>query len=479
MKTRFRTFRLRSESLTLCLSIVLAIVLVTCAGTPAKPNIVFILVDDLGWKDVGFMGSQYYETPNIDRLARDGMTFTSAYANAPNCAPTRASLMTGLYTPRHGIYTVGSAERGKSQHRVLIPIRNTTVLDTSFVTLAEILKRDGYVTAHIGKWHLGSGPESGPEQQGFDLNIAGNQSGHPRSYFSPYRNPELADGQDGEYLTDRLTDEALKFIAANRRKPFFLYLPHYAVHTPIAAKPEIVAKFADKPGSNQQSDPAYAAMIASTDAGVGRIMNRLAELDLTDNTVIIFFSDNGGHGNYTSMHPLRGSKGMLYEGGIREPMIVAWPGRIRAGSLCHTPVIGLDFFPTVIELAGIVKPHRLTLDGESLMPLLLEQGSLQRQALFWHFPAYLEAYNRNQGTWRMTPAGAIRHGDWKLIEFFEDGRLELYNLENDIGESEDISQSYPEKTKSLYQELVSWRQRVQAPVPTVANPDYRSREASP
>lgn len=456
-----------------------------------RPNIVFILIDDMGWKDVGFMGSEYYETPNIDRLAGQGMVFTNAYANAPNCAPTRACLISGQYTPRHGVYTVGTSERGPANLRKLIPIPNTTTLSSDVVTIAEALKPAGYVSASMGKWHLGNDPEHGPKAQGFDVNVAGNQAGSPRSYFSPYRNKNLKDGPKGEYLTDRLTDEALEFIEANREKPFFLYLPHYAVHTPLQAKRAMIEKYKRKGGSGGQSNPTYAAMIESTDQGFGRIMHKLDERNLTDNTVVIFFSDNGGVGGYralgieggeiTSNAPLRGGKGMLYEGGIREPMIVRWPREVKAGSACDVPVIGIDFYPTLLEMAGIQRKSGLSsegapaLDGESLMPLLKQAGTLKRDAIFWHFPAYLQG---GRGTWRTTPAGAIRQGDFKLIEFFEDNRLELYNLKDDIGEKRNLAEVMPGKARQLHQRLIEWRKSVNAPVPTELNPDYDPKATS-
>jgi len=440
------------------------------AGRPRKCNILFILIDDLGWRDVGFMGSRYYETPDLDRLAAQGMVFTRAYANAPNCAPTRACLMSGQYTPRHGIYTVGSSARGNSRYRKLIPVKNTTTLDANVVTLAEALKPAGYVCASMGKWHLGGADETKPTGQGFDVNVGGNAAGHPRSYFSPYRNRDLPDGPKGEYLTDRLTDEALKFIEANRDRPFFLYLPHYAVHTPIQAKAEMIAKYKAKKPDGGQKNPAYAAMIESTDQGVGRIMAKLDELKLADETVVVFFSDNGGHGQVTSMAPLRGSKGMLYEGGIREPMIVRWPGKVAAGSRCETAVIGVDFYPTFLEIAGAPVPKGKVLDGESLVGLMTRGKPLKRKAIFWHFPCYLQAYG--PGRWRTTPAGAVQQGDFKLLEFFEDGRLELYNLKEDIGESQDLAAKMPDKTQELHALLKAWRKRLGAPVPTQRNPDY-------
>ncbi|UCE47559.1 MAG: sulfatase, partial [Phycisphaerales bacterium] len=265
------------------------------AGRPSRrrPNIIFVLIDDMGWRDLGCYGSEYYETPNIDRLAAKGMQFSAAYTSGPNCAPTRASLMSGQYTPRHGIITVGNSDRGAPHLRKLIPQENKTVLDSAITTIAEAIKPAGYVSASMGKWHLGNDPGHGPIGQGFDVNVGGYEAGSPRSYFSPYKNPQLKDGPKGEYLPDRLTDEALKFIEANRDKPFFLYLPHYAVHTPIRAKKQMIAKYKAKRASNGQGNPTYAAMIESTDQGVGRIMAKLDELGLTDDTIVIFSSDNG------------------------------------------------------------------------------------------------------------------------------------------------------------------------------------------
>ena len=440
--------------------------------TEPKPNVIFLLIDDMGFKDVGFMGSKFYETPNIDKLASEGMVFTNAYANAPNCAPTRACIMSGQYTPRHGVYTVGNSDRGPAHLRKLIPVKNKTVLDPGTVTIAESLKKSGYTSISIGKWHLGMDPDSGPIAQGFDRNIAGNHRGSPPSYFSPYKNPDIQDGPKGEYLTDRLTDEAIKFIEDNKGGPFFLYLPYYAVHMPIRGKKELIKKYEKKTPHNGQGNPKYAAMVDSTDQGIGRIMDKLNELKLAENTVVIFFSDNGGHAKVTSMKPLRGSKGMLYEGGIREPMIVRWPKKIKPGAVCDTAVIGTDFYPTLLEITGSDKPHAQPLDGKSIMPLLTQTGSFKRDAIFWHFPAYLQRYSTSQGAFRTTPASAIRKGDYKLIEFFEDGKLELYNLKEDISESNDLSKKLPAKTKELHADLVSWRKTINAPVPTEKNPLY-------
>jgi arylsulfatase A-like enzyme len=388
--------------------------------------------------------------------------------------------MSGQYTPRHGIITVGNSDRGAPHLRRLIPQENKTVLDSAITTIAEAIMPAGYVSASMGKWHLGNDPGHGPIGQGFDVNAGGYEAGSPRSYFSPYKNPELKDGPKGEYLTDRLTDEALRFIEANRNRPFFLYLPHYAVHTPIRAKREMIAKYKEKRASNGQGNPTYAAMIESTDQGVGRIMAKLDELGLTDNTIVIFSSDNGGVGGYralgikggeiTSNAPLRGGKGMLYEGGIRVPLLVRWPGIVRPASRCDAPVVTVDFYPTLLEMAGAARPAGQVLDGASFLPLLRGSGDLGRDAIFWHFPAYLQG---SGGTWRTTPAGAIRKGKWKLIEFFEDGRVELYDIVRDISEKNDLAEKMPEKAKELHELLKNWRKSVNAKVPTQLNPKYR------
>ena len=443
-----------------------------CLNVPRKdqhkgplPNIVFILIDDLGWKDAGFMGSRYYETPNIDKLAREGMVFTNAYANAPNCAPTRACLMSGQYSPRHGVYTVAPPERGPAELRKLIPSPNKTELEPGNVIIAETLKSVGYTSACIGKWHLGNKiNHSDPVSQGFDVEFHRTHRTHRRGHFSP----------TGEYLTDRLTDEAIGFIEVNKNNPFFLYLSHYAVHTPIQAKQDLTEKYKKKQSTTEHNNPKYAAMIQSVDEGVGRIMSKLDESGLADNTIVIFFSDNGGFGRVTSMSPLRGMKGTLYEGGIRVPMIVRFTGKVKPGSKCNVPVIGIDFYPTLLELTGASPPAGQILDGESLMPLIEQSGTIKRQSLFWHFPAYLEAYRggKSKGPWRTTPVGVVRQGNWKLMEFFEDGRLELYNLKDDIGERNNLVEKMPAKAEELYQIMVNWRKRVKAPVPTEKNPLY-------
>ncbi|MBN2414847.1 sulfatase [bacterium] len=454
-----------------------------CSGRgPVRraPNIVFILVDDMGWRDAGFMGSRFYETPHMDRLASEGVVFSDAYASAPNCAPSRASLLTGLYTPRHGIYTVAPSARGLSRHRGLIPVETKSVLDPSFTTIAEVLRENGYTTASMGKWHLGDDPASGPVSQGFDVHIGGYHGGHPASYFSPYGNPALEDGPDGEYLTDRLTREAVRFITENRNRPFFLYLPHYAVHTPLQAKEPMISKYEHKTAENGQQNPTYAAMVESTDQGVGEILRTLDDLNLTGKTIVILFSDNGGLKSVTDNSPLRGGKGMLYEGGIRVPMVMRCPGRIPAGRRCSCPVTGVDFFPTILELAGVHPTAAGNRDGESLVELVSGSQRLNRNGIYWHFPAYLEGNPRNGAgvrdpLFRTRPAGAVRSGGWKLIEFFEDGAVELYNLENDLGETRDLSETCPAKAAELHRLLQDWRKRTNAPVPAVPNPEYRDR----
>lgn len=442
------------------------------SSLPDRPNIVFFLIDDLGWSDPGFMGSDFYETPHIDRLARNSLVFTDAYACAPNCAPSRACLMTGLYTPRHGIYTVGDPRRGNHRARRLEPVENTTVLADSFVTIAEALGKNGYSSASIGKWHLG--PD--PRRQGFDVNIAGREWGSPSGggYHSPFRYPNLISGEPGRYLTDALTQAACEFIENSRSGPFFLYLTHYAVHTPIQAKDELVNRYQKKNTGRHHHNARYAAMLESVDDSVGTVLRKLDESGLRDSTIVIFYSDNGGYGGATSNYPLRGAKGMLYEGGIREPLIVQVPGVTRPGTRCGEPVTGVDFFPTILELTHTSLSADQSLDGESFASLLSDpSGTLEREAIFWHFPCYLQGKgDPHGGPFRTTPAGAVRKGDWKLIEWFETGRTELYNLADDLGESRDLSQTEPARLRELQTVLNQWRQEVRAPIPAQPNPRF-------
>jgi len=448
------------------------------SAAPAKgatmttpPSFLFIFIDDMGWGDVGFNGGKFYQTPNIDRLAKQGTVFTSAYANAPNCAPSRACLMSGQYTPRHGVYTVGSSTRGKARRRKLIPIKNKVMLDPNIVTIAEALKPAGYVCGHFGKWHLGRnknyerGRSGDPASQGFDEVLTTRK---PSKKTAP-----RADA----HHTRQITDRAVTFIEKNKDKPFFCYVSHNTIHTPLIEDPRLVAKYKAKPESAQPGkNPVVAAMIETLDTNVGRLVDKLEDLKIADNTVVFFFSDNGGVFGLSSMGPLRAGKGTLYEGGIRVPMAVRWPSRTKPGSVCDVPVIEIDFYPTMLDMAGAAKPSSQVLDGQSLVPLFKGHADLKRQAIFWHFPAYLESNYGYPGTWRTTPAGAVRAGNYKLIEFFEDGRLELYNLKEDIGEKDNLAEKMPERTSQLHKLLKDWRKSVNAPVPTERNPLYNPGE---
>lgn len=444
----------------------------------APPNIVLLYADDLGFTDLSCQGSDYYETPHLDRLAKEGMTFTQAYAAAANCAPSRASLLTGLYTPRHGIFTVGNSDRGKAAHRRLIPIENKTVLNKELPTVAQVLREAGYRTAVAGKWHV----SGDPTQYGFDANFGGLEWGHPKSYFSPYRNPKLPDGPKGEHLPARLASDLCQWIREIRgeRTPageppaFFVYLPFYSVHTPIQARQDLAGKYQKKKPGRHHSNPKYAAMIEAMDLAVGDLLDLLDELDLAENTLVLFTSDNGPHGAVSNALPLRGSKGMFYEGGIREPFLVRWPARIRPGSRCETPVHQVDLLSTFTHLAGATPPAQQ--DGVDLAPLL-EGGSIEDRPLFWHFPAYLQGYGKDLGSpfthFRTTPCSVVRQGDWKLIEYFEDGTLELYNLREDPSETTNLAVDNQARRDELHTLLKEWRQRVGAPVPTKRNPDYK------
>jgi arylsulfatase A len=423
-----------------------------------KLNVVLILVDDMGWADVGCDGSKFYETPNIDRLAREGMRFTDGYAACPVCSPTRASIMTGHAPARLHLtdFLVGTRWPKDSP---ITPIKDwQKFLPESEITLPQMLKSVGYVTGHIGKWHLGKGQP--PEYRGFDVNVAGGEWGSPPSYFSPYKNNKIADGPVGEYLTDRLEAEAEKFIESNKDRAFFLQLAHYGVHIPLRAKADLIERYKGKPEEHGQKNATYAAMIQSVDEGVGRMLKKLDDLGIADRTVVIFTSDNGGLSvpeggpTPTSNAPLRDGKGYLYEGGIRVPWIVKWPGVTKAGSVCSTPIISTDLMASVGEMTGAKPPAGL--DGVSFVPLL-RGGEIQREALYWHYPHY-----SNQGG---RPGGAIRMGDWKLIERYEDASVELYNLKQDLGETTNLAKQMPEKAKELRERLDGWRKSVGAQMP--------------
>jgi len=453
-----------------------------------KTNFVFILIDDMGWTDAACFGSKFYETPNIDKLASQGMKFTNAYAACPVCSPTRASILAGKYPARMNLtdWIPGRQSKGPRPCEKLIGPSFNQQMALKELTLAEALKEAGYTTCFVGKWHLGDEMYY-PEYQGFDINIAGISYGWPiGGYFTPYKNPKLEDGPEGEYLTDRLTDEALKFLDDNGNKPFLLYLSHYAVHTPLESKKNLTEKYeakaaelpapqsprflpeGDKKARQVQDHPVYAGMLQSTDESVGRIMKKLEELGIADNTVVIFMSDNGGlstaEGSPTSNVPLRAGKGWLYEGGIREPMIIKWPGAVKPGSVCNEPVISNDFYPTILEIAGLPKRPNQHVDGLSLVPILKQKAKLDRKAIYWHYPHY-----SNQGG---RPCSAVRAGKYKLIEFYEGSHLELYNLEEDISEKQNLASQMPEKTAELRTMLHNWLKSVGAYMPE-PNPEYQ------
>ncbi len=428
-----------------------------------RPNFIFILADDLGATDLGCTGSRFHETPHLDRLAARGMRFAQAYAACTVCSPSRASFLTGKVPARLRI-TDWIPGHARPNAKLRVPDW-TQRLPHEEATIAEILKEAGYVTASIGKWHLG-GAAFYPEKQGFDRAVAGTDRGQPPSYFAPWKIPTLPEGEKGEYVTDRLTHEALKFIEESREKPFFLYLPHFAVHTPLQGKPALVEKYKAKAKPDlPQRNPAYAAMLESLDEGVGRIVAKLDELKLSEKSVVVFTSDNGGLvlRDITSNVPLRAGKGSAYEGGVRVPAIVSWPGRIAAGTVCDTPAITPDWFATFVELAGL--PSR-EVDGVSLAPLLLGKGPIAPRPLFWHDPHYHPG--------GATPYSAVRDGDWRLVEFFEDGRAELYHLKDDVGEKTDLASAKPEKAAELRKKLEEWRDSVGAQRPS-PNPGFKPK----
>ena len=433
-----------------------------------RPNIVFIMADDLGYTDVGCFGSKYYETPNIDRLAAQGMKLLSHH-HCQNCTPTRAALMSGQYPARTGVYTVGGIDRFDWSQRPLRPVDNVTNLPLDRATIAQQLKLAGYATGMFGKWHIGQQGDYHPAKRGFDEAIVS-----MGAHFNFTTSPQV-EYPEGQYLADFLTDKAVDFLRRHKDEPFFLYLPHFGVHSPHDARPELIERFKGKPPVGGHNNPTYAAMIASVDESVGRVMQTLDELKLAEKTVLIFTSDNGGVGGYeregiarrradiTDNAPLRSGKGSLYEGGTREPFIVRWPGVTKAGSTCDVPTIHVDLYPTFLELAAAPLPKQV-LDGESLVPLFRDpDAKLKRDAIYQHFPGYLGS---GPGQWRTTPVSLIHSGDWKLMEFLEDGRLELYNLKDDIGETKNLAQQMPDKARELHARLVAWRQEVTAPMPT-------------
>jgi len=482
-------------TLTLFTALLLAPLAALDAADAPKPNVIVILADDLGWVDLSCYGSTFHESPNLDKLAAQGMRFTQAYSSSPYCSPSRAAIMTGRHPARVKItdYIPSNGKSGK-----LLPAEMKMELPLEEVTMAEVLRDAGYATWSVGKWHLG---ERGflPEDQGFEVNIAGNHSGAPTSFFWPYGhdNPTAAKryhgspvpglvegGQQGEHLCDRLTSEAMKLIEKRKQgQPFFLYLPFYDVHTPIMAKPELLKKYEAKaarlglppvpkaPGSTEdnrahggiqakmpetQVNPTYAAMIETMDTNVGLLMAKLDELGIADNTLILFTSDNGGH-NVTSNRPLRGCKGWLYEGGVREPWIVKWPGVTKPGSTCDVPVMNTDILPTVLEVCGLPSKPDLHRDGVSFVSLLKGETKPVHEALFWHFPHY---GNHGSG-----PCSSVRIGDWKLIHWLEDDSVELFSLSTDLGEKTDLAAQQPDRVKDLRARLDAWRKETDANMP--------------
>ena len=462
-----------------------------------RPNFVFILIDDMGWKDLSCYGSSFYETPNLDRLASQGMRFTDAYAACPVCSPTRASILTGKYPASVGVTNyIDASRRNHPSRGLLIDAPYIDHLPLAEKSLASSLKEGGYSTWHVGKWHLG-GRDYHPDRQGFDVNVGGCSWGAPQQgYFSPWGIETLEDGPEGEYLTDRLTDEAIRLIRSNDGKPFFLNLWYHSVHIPIQAKEQHIRRYDEKarnlgldrvtafeegelfPCEHKkelrvirrliQSDPVYAAMIHCLDENVGRLLEALEESGVADDTVVIFTSDNGGlataEGSPTSNSPLAEGKGWMYEGGTREPLIVRWPGVSKPGSLCSVPVTSPDFYPTMLEMAGLDPVPVQHTDGVSILPLLKGVPDLEREAIYWHYPHY-----GNQGG---TPGASIRMGDHKFISFFEDRHVELYNLREDMGEERNLAEEMPALAQDLEKRLSDWQDRVEAKVPQ-PNPEYK------
>jgi len=442
-----------------------------------QPNIVLFLIDDLGWKDVGCYGSNYYKTPNIDRLAARGVRFTNGYAACAVCSPTRAAILTGKYPARLMLTEWLPSGRWNPKAK-LRSGRFLRALPLEEITLAEALRKGGYRTLHVGKWHLGGPPFSLPPQHGFDVNVGGSEHGAPGHYFYPYTGSwkipttnervqkiTLPNGKEGEYLTDRLTSEALALIEQDHEKPFFLHFSHYAVHTPFQAKENITKKYEKIPEAKRQGKPVYAAMVQSVDESVGRIMDTLKKLNKLKDTLVIFTSDNGGFAKATNHAPLRGNKGCYYEGGVRVPFIIHWPAVAKAGHVSKVPVISMDLYPTCLTAAGLPPHPAQHRDGLNLIPLAKGSGTLKRDALHWHYPHY----NSHPSS---VPSSVLRKGDWKLIETFDPEGVELYHLGRDLSETTNLAASEPAKLAELRQELADWRKKVGAER-MEPNPDYR------
>ena len=441
------------------------------------PNIVVILIDDYGWRDLGCYGSTFYETPNLDKFARESVRFTNGYAACPVCSPTRASVLTGQYPVRSGVTDWIAGRKQWPAAKALCP-RTKTELALEHTTLAEALQPAGYVSASVGKWHLG-GEGFSPREQGFALNAGGTAGGSPRSWWPPYQLETLTDPapEKDEYLAHYLTRRAVAFMEQNKEKPFFLYLPHFSVHIPLGAPPALVEKYKRKVAAGEsagaaQGDATYGAMVEAMDDAVGLLLRKIDELGLAENTLVFFLADNGGlryegasKKHVTDNAPLRAGKGHLYEGGIRVPFMVRWKGKVRPG-VSDVAVCSTDVFPTALAAAGVKAGSEI--DGVDLLPHLTKRGAVKREALYWHYPHY-----SNQGG---VPGGVVRQGDWKLIEFYEDGRLELYNLKDDIGERRNLARLEAGRARAMRLKLSMWREERKAIMP-VANPGYDAGKA--
>lgn len=444
------------------------------ANEPSLPNIVLIMADDFGWKDLHCYGNEKLDTPNLDRLARQGMRFTDGYAASPVCTPTRAAIMTGMSPARLAItnHAPGNGERFHLPNSDLQEAEWTTYLDLEYETIAERLQNAGYATGFVGKWHLSHRPGKDaegnfeprlrPQHQGYQLNVGGCSYGGPPSYFSPYKIPALESGPEGEYLPERLADECISFVDENKDRPFFLTWWNYSVHYPFEARQPLIEKYEARKGPGV-TNPTYAAMIEGMDQAIGRFLDHLDTLQLTENTLVIFTSDNGAWG--TDMRPLRGQKGHLWEGGIRVPWIIRWPGKVKPDCENATPIISTDIFPTLLKAAGLKPRPDQPLDGVSLLPLFSSEGRLKREALFFHYPNYAFHKENRLGS-------AIRVGNYKLILRFDDHSTELYDLSNDIGESINLATSKPDLNRQLRSRLLNWLEESNAKLPVrISSPD--------
>lgn len=467
------------------LSTILVALALAAAHAADKPNIIFIMADDLGWKDVGYAGAEFFETPHIDQLRADGMRFDAAYSGGPNCAPTRGCLMTGTYTPRHHIYQPGARAKGNPQYmKLLVPVHAkrdpqlsaraaqaleiTTVLKPGFISLAEVLKPAGYTTGRIGKWHLGE------DVQGFDFSTTDGKGSMKDNFYGDID------------VAGQMTDRALQFIEDHREGPFFLYLSHWDVHTPWRARKPVVAKYQAKldripAGERRNFSPVYAAMIEAVDNSVGRVVAKIDELGLGDNTLIVFTSDNGGIDAVSQLAPLRGEKGSLFEGGTRIPCVMRWKGKIESGSSCATPITSVDYLPTFASLGGAPLPQNQPVDGVDISPLLRGK-SISERAIFWHYPMYLSGKGLDiamadgqTASWRGFPSTSMRRGNYKMVEFHETDTAALYDLGKDPGEHHDLSRELPGLTAKLRAELDAWQAATKAPVPSLPNPEYIGR----